>query len=194
MTANKPKDIIILNGPPGSGKDAICNYLVDYWPDCKHLEVKKRLFELVLSISGMEPGEWWALYDNRITKEKPHPKLANLSPRQFMIHVSESVMKPLFGKDYFGRYAAEQVAKHHHGMVVFSDGGFPEEVQLLSAAGSVHLVHIYREGYSFEGDSRNYLDPNLPYLSTFLRVDQKEGDIDYAIGCINDHLDEWWQK
>lgn len=181
------KDIIILNGPPGCGKDAICQYLEDYWIDCKHLEVKKRLFELVLSISGMEPGKWWDLYQNRVTKGQPHPELANLSPRQFMIHVSENVMKPLFGSDYFGRYAAKQVRESSRDLLVFSDGGFPDEVRLLSAVGSVHLVHVYREGYSFEGDSRSYLDPNLPYLSTFLRVDQKEGDIDYAIGCINDH-------
>lgn len=194
MTQNKPKDIIILNGPPGSGKDAICKYLEDYWPDCKQLEVKARLFELVLAISGMPEDQWWALYNCRQTKEVPHRDLAGLSPRQFMIHVSENIMKPLYGKDYFGKYAARQVAKSDRNLLVFSDGGFPEEVQLLAAVGNVHLVHLFREGCSFAGDSRNYLDADAPYLSTFLSVHQIEGNIDYAVGLINDHLDEWWAK
>lgn len=194
MTANKPKDIIILNGPPGSGKDTICEYLEDYWIDVKKLEVKARLFELVLAISGMPEDQWWELYNCRQTKEVPHKDLAGLSPRQFMIHVSENVMKPLYGSDYFGRYAARQVVKSSYSTLVFSDGGFPEEVQLLSEVGNVHLIHLFRDGCSFEGDSRNYLDANAPYLSTFLSVNQKEDDVDYAIGLINDHLDEWWSK
>ena len=193
MTANKQKDIIILNGPPGSGKDALCKVICEH-TRTKHLEVKARLFDLALSISGLTAPVWWGLYNDREKKERPTPLLGGLSPRGFMIYISEQVMKPLFGADYFGRYAAAQAESCPSDVIIFTDGGFREEVKLLAEVGNVHLVHLYREGYTFDGDSRSYLSPDEPFLSTYLRIDQVEGDLNYAAQALVSHMMEWWSK
>lgn len=190
------KDIIILNGPPGSGKDAISRRMVEILGDktAVHMEVKARLFELALSISGMDEATWWSLYNNRVLKETPDIRLANKSPRQFMIHVSEKIIKPLYGTYYFGCYAAQRVRKAEQSIVVFSDGGFKDEVIALSQVGNIHLVHLHRAGCSFSGDSRNYIDPNLGCLSSVLAVEQIEGNINAAVAEIYDHILDWRLK
>lgn len=190
------KDIIILNGPPGSGKDAICNrlHLLLGTNKIRHLEVKHRLFELCLAISGLDENTWWSLYNDRALKETPNSWLAGKTPRQFMIHVSENVMKPLYGDNYFGKYAAQQASEAEQPLLVFSDGGFPTEVEALSSVGYIHLVHLYRAGCSFAGDSRSYIDPNLKCLSTFLEVHQVEGRLGLAVSTIFNHILDWRSK
>ena len=81
----------------------------------------------------------------------------DVSPRNAMIHMSENVLKPLFGKDVFGIMAAKSLEE---GVNVFSDGGFAEEVQcILDEVGERNflLVHVTRDGCSFAGDSRDYV-------------------------------------
>lgn len=187
------KDIIILNGPPGCGKDAIAKRLVELMPTFAHHEVKHRLVELAVCMSGLTYDGWQYL-QQREFKEKPTPVLGGLSPRGFLIHISENVMKPLYGNRYFGDAAAARVAASSAKTIVFSDGGFAEEVAALSQVGYVHLIHIHREGYTFSGDSRSYLDANAPYLSTYLKVEQTEGELDDAVHDIALHMIEWCSK
>jgi hypothetical protein len=44
---------------------------------------------------------------------------------------------------------------------VFSDGGFPEEIQAVIDATyethEVHVIHLYRHDCTFKGDSRRYV-------------------------------------
>lgn len=154
------KKVIILNGAPGSGKDEGAKHLVSMLKGegvlSRHCEFKERLFDITRVVYGITIPEWERLY-TRENKEKPNGRLQGLSPRQALIHISEDIMKPSFGKDYFGKAAAEDLTE---GVNVFSDGGFIEEVRpIISKVGvkNVLIIRIHRTGHTFQGDSRKYL-------------------------------------
>lgn len=153
------KKVVILNGPALSGKDVaakeMCSLFCGEGIPSYHKQFKDRLIDITCAIYGISGCEWDNLY-TREGKEKPYSKLGGLTPRQALIHVSEDIIKPNFGPDFFGRAAAQSLQE---GLNIFSDGGFIEEVRpLISVAGvsNILIIRIFRDGYSFEGDSRNY--------------------------------------
>ena len=86
--------------------------------------------------------------------------------RQFYIHVSENVMKPLFGIDIFGRLAVEYIKNTTQKITTISDSGFPDEAMPVVehfGLDNVFLIRIHRNGCDFQGDSRSYID--LPIKS-----------------------------
>lgn len=153
------KKVVILNGPALSGKDVgakeMCAVLGGDKYLCYHKQFKDRLIDITCAIYGISGCEWHNLYI-RERKEKPYYKLEGLTPRQALIHVSEDIIKPNFGSDFFGSAAASSLFE---GINIFSDGGFIEEVRpLISVVGvsNILIIRIFRDGYSFEGDSRSY--------------------------------------
>ena len=166
--------IIILNGPPGVGKDTIANAL-DAQHGVMHMRVKDELYrnayELFLKTMmprdirqrGLSPAEFVAACTDRELKEKPMKWLNDLSPREALIFTSEKVFKPVLGNDYYGKAAARRadvvLNNNAPGVknIVFSDGGFREEVDAIASCHDVLLVRLHREGFTFEGDSRSYL-------------------------------------
>ena len=161
---------VILNGPPGSGKDAIANQIrvsgCSSFIRTHHAEIKEELFKQALAISGISRKEWFDRYDDRELKEKPWKRLGMLSQREFMIKLSENFTKPIFGKEFYGMLAADShLSKIRMGdLVIFSDGGFQEELEAMAkVVGSeqIFVVRLHREGCSFDKDSRDYLEwPN----------------------------------
>lgn len=155
------RDIIILNGPPGVGKDTLAAYLTGHRYAAVKASFKQPMFDIAFSMLGVyRYDEFIDLYNDREQKEKPQAILQGKSPRQFMIWISEEVMKPAFGEQYFGNRMVEQVHEMYRDLaVVISDGGFPEEIKPLVKAGhEVHICRLHREGFTFDGDSRNYID------------------------------------
>lgn len=161
--------VIILNGPPGSGKDVIAKYMSESngGIDVFHREVKKTLFKQALAISGINEEDWFLRYEDRELKNKPWDKLGGLSQRQFLIKISEEWVKPVFGKDFYGEVAGKLAKDYvnHKCTVVFSDGGFQEEfdtIKKIVGEENILLVRLYRGECTFEGDSRSYLsNPNF---------------------------------
>ena len=152
--------VVILNGPPNCGKDTLADAM---WHDYTGAQVERRamkdgLIDLTADLLLVD-REWFRVVcADRDWKEEPMDRLGGRSPRQALIYVSEEVVKPAFGSDYFGRYAANNLEQG--ALNIFSDGGFVEEViPLLNAVGldNVLLVQLFRNGCSFEGDSRSYL-------------------------------------
>lgn len=87
--------------------------------------------------------------------------LGYYSSREALIHVSEDVMKPKFGQDYYGRKFLEKVENSSERYVFTSDGGFVDEaIPLLDNGYNVYIVHLERIGATFEGDSRTLLTEN----------------------------------
>lgn len=157
--------VIILNGPPGSGKDALSRMIMPQL-GVKQLEFKRPLQEMVRKVIGMPKKDFYKLYEDRDWKELK--QFNGSSCRDLLIWMSEEVIKPKFGKDYFGRYAATSISST--GNYIFSDGGFKDEIGIIKdhceAIGQkMVLIHLYRDGTSFSGDSRDYVEdfPEITY-------------------------------
>lgn len=151
--------IIILNAPPGAGKDTIGSLVKDESPvPLRLLSFKQPMFEIALAMLG--PGkyrEFLTAYNDREQKEKPHDFLNGMSCRQFMIWISEEVIKPRFGNGYFGKRFAEE-AERSDIPVICTDGGFHDEViELIRGGHEVKVCRLHREGFTFQGDSRDYI-------------------------------------
>ncbi|AGZ17750.1 hypothetical protein RJ80_gp23 [Vibrio phage phi-A318] len=156
------RKVVILNAPPFCGKDTIANLLKE--KGFAVTEFKFTMFNIAIAMSGMSKESFMREYNDREQKEKPQEHLGGLSYREFMIHISEDIMKPLFGEDVFGKRAAEACTlAHDSGFdVVFSDGGFIDEVKALNDAGlNVTVIRLHRDGYTYGNDSRRYLYPDF---------------------------------
>lgn len=153
--------VIFFNGPPYSGKDTAADY------------VKRKLGPGVCqSLSFATPPkrtmqEMFAIPDSDFKymmthKEEPFQKhIHGMTPRECLIWISEEVMKPKFGERVFGEIAAMRLRGYAAKIVVVSDSGFASEVGPVSefvGAKNCIGVHLYREGRSFQGDSRGYVD------------------------------------
>lgn len=146
------KRLIILNGPPDTGKDTAADYLVEKHGYAK-LEMKGAFLEF-----NREPKE------NLRIKE-----FGNRTWREFLIWISEEVCKPIFGDDVFALAAVKAVRDSGADFVVFSDGGFQIELDTLHKhLGDLVLVHVCRPERSFTEakDSRRYLAP--PFQNEFV--------------------------
>jgi hypothetical protein len=149
--------IILFNGPPGAGKDISADYFKRY--GFKHLSFKYQLFKE--TIKYFDVNEEWFMngYNNRSEKEIPSTLLGHMSRREAMIYVSEEVIKPKKGLDYFGNLVADEIDLEKD--YVISDGGFVHELlPVVQKVGTENflLVQLTREGHDFSADSRRYFD------------------------------------
>src|SRR5690606_22164932 len=122
--------IIIFNSPPNAGKDEAVRYLVREY-GVFPFSFKNRLKQITLQIYGIDEAVWDSWY-TREGKEIPRPELDGKSCREAFIHVSEVIIKPNFGKDYFGRVEARRIHSIAQGkgmVAACSDGGFNEEIE-----------------------------------------------------------------
>lgn len=159
--------VIIMNGPPGSGKDFIADRLVSEAGAVK-FEFKEHLRQLVKLIYQLDDETHDRLYQ-RENKELPQACLGVLSIRQAYIHVSEDVIKPKFGADYFGRIAASKLADA--ALYVSPDGGFgPEVLCVADKCDRVDVIHLHADGLDYSRDSRRYVHVDHPKVTTH-RVD-----------------------
>lgn len=164
--------IILFNGPPSSGKDVASLYLFKKY-NVLHCSFKRKLIHLTQILLDITPTEWHYWYQD---KEKPREELNDLSCRQALIKVSEEMVKPVMGKDFWGRSEANWLKRnlHRDQIAVFSDAGFDEEVvPIVKAFGekNVHIIKIIREGCSYENDSRKYLSENLLPTENYYTVE-----------------------
>lgn len=183
--------VVILNGPPGCGKDVTASYLADYHKYA-HREFKRKLIEVTCCLFSLTVDHFMSLYTREL-KEQPSPKLNGMSPRESLIFVSEVVIKPNFGKMYFGEAANKELV---FGAVnVFSDGGFFEEAELISKARgreNLLILRLHREGCDFSKDSRRYLtDEECSVLaSRYVDVYNDSSELDF-FKKIQSEIQKW---
>ena len=85
--------------------------------------------------------------------------LGYYSSRQALIHISEDIVKPQKGKDYYGKKLVEKIENSSERFYFVSDGGFLDEATMVADKGyNVYIVHLERSGATFEGDSRKLLN------------------------------------
>lgn len=196
--------IIILNGPAGVGKDTIGNALAaDY--NCIPTSFKRPMFEIAASILGARDfSKFITAYDDRDQKEQPQSFLGGKTCREFMIWISETVVKPLFGKQQFGKLMSEHIRLCDEGFqFVCTDGGFPDEViRLVEVGHDVTLVRLFMDGKTFAGDSRDYIRVKESHFPDYKKYNEHDvhlvnGDIEGGVmavvrACgIRPAIDEW---
>lgn len=183
--------IIILNGPASVGKDTISNELEEYY-NCIPTSFKRPMFYIAAAILDSSAfNKFVTAYNDRDQKEIPQSFLGGKTCREFMIWISETVVKPMFGKRHFGKLMSEHIKTHYEGSTfVCTDGGFPEEViQLVEDGHDVTVVRLFMEGRTFAGDSRDYIrieESQFRYCSWYQECDVHliNGDIDGGVQAV----------
>lgn len=124
-----------------------------------------------------------------LLKSKYLMSLGYYSSRQALIHVSENIVKPQKGKDYYGKKLAEKIENSSERFYFVSDSGFPNEATMVADKGyNVYIVHLERSGATFEGDSRKLLnkDDFKEYSNIKFTTIDNNGSLDDLYNAIVD--------
>ena len=157
------KKIVLLNGPPRSGKDTVSNLLFEYFKkesvkveQCKFAQPIKDFVRQFYFRGDQYLFDW---YDN-IEKDTAFPVLYGKTCREIQIAFAETFLKQLHGQEIFGHLAIKRLSMSDNDIFIFSDCGFIEEcIPLLDSfkKENIYLIKLYRENCSFSNDSRNYI-------------------------------------
>jgi hypothetical protein len=188
--------MILFNSPKNVGKSKAIEYLNSKGLSLISAECKEALHNLTMTLFGVSPERYWEIYYARELKEVPLPefsmtlphnevcklseivgrwvakaefgsyKYSELTIREAMIYVSEVIIKPRWGQDWFGQERIRSMKLKQFyvpaGEVLFTDDScaFVEELEpLIEYLGqeNILLLRIHRDGFTFDGDSRNYI-------------------------------------
>lgn len=160
------KPIILLNAPARSGKDTLANEFLANDPETRLFSFKFPLFKLFCDTVNISYEDFISLYETEGWKDTPNDKYCNgKTPRSLLIHISENYIKPFFGKEYFGKELADSIEstellKDTEFTWIIPDSGFIEETYELvdKFEDRVICVQFTRDGLTFEGDSRNWVE------------------------------------
>lgn len=150
--------IIFINGPPGSGKTTAASFLSTRLINCAEFESSMCLRSALRWLLAI-PFESDPFSPQN--KDQPMQELNGISPRTAMIALAEDYMKPVFGKAIFGEVMARQMSKAIWSHAIVSGIGFDIEAYTIIQAfkgRQLECLSLFRDGCTFKGDSRNYLD------------------------------------
>lgn len=156
------KKVVIFNAPIKSGKDEVVDWLITQLPNARKMEFKTELIRWTCTIYGVT-SEWWESNYTRDGKDLPRVELNGLSMRQALIHVSETVIKPNLGRDFFGLASNDDIAEDDESeYFLYSDGGFIEELSAIMCHRPL-LIRIHRKGCEYDEnvDSRGYVTDDI---------------------------------
>lgn len=151
--------VVVTNAPPETGKDFAVDAMCFKETRWEKREFKTPIYEIAAAIYGVSYRFMRELATDRSTKEYPQEELQGKTPREVLIEVSEKVIKPFYGKDYFGKRVVKEMYNPDN-VYLLSDGGFPEELHgIMEKIGPENLlvIRIMSEGKNFDNDSRRYL-------------------------------------
>jgi hypothetical protein len=167
--------IILLNGPPSSGKDTAAKHIRDWYHGQRDMSDQeqwnnrcaldrmsmpiKRAFAGTMSLPIDADGNCQP-WESK--KEEVIPEFG-ISYRQWQIDFSESFLKK-YDEAIFGTLLSTRIerrfAKGIANLVVIPDCGFKIEIETLYAnfdPKDILLVRCHRNGFNFVGDSRSYV-------------------------------------
>lgn len=191
---------LILNGPPGCGKDTIAAKFVETLRFRK-LQFKDFLYAETARHFEVDLDKFIHFASDRSLKDsKSLAGLGGRTPREALIHISEDILKPRFGSDFIGKCEVARLESMPWDSnlplyVVYPDGGFADEVNAVDSFYDVVIVcRLHRSGYDFSGDSRSYL--YLPDTQKRLSFDVslKEGEVQQAVSEISSIIEEAEQR
>ena len=149
------KKIIVINGPPRSGKDTICQHLLEKTECSEEIKFTKPVKEITHANAGL-----CVLHDYFETvKDTPNEIFSGKTPREAYIETSEN-LREKHGQTHIAELFAEEIRKSNAEIILNSDIGFDFELNLLIEEfgnDSILLIKLERDGKSFQNDCRNYL-------------------------------------
>lgn len=156
---------VLLNGPPGCGKDTAASRLVPYI-DFKHLKFAAPIKRMVAGLLDCSLSRLEEIKDtpNRMLRYEQYLTTRDDTPRRLLIELSEALLKPRYGRSYFGNVLWGEACTSHSKLFIVSDCGFESEVaRLVGNAGKSNclLIRLHREGCDFSNDSRSYMPDGL---------------------------------
>lgn len=156
--------VLLVNGPPRSGKDTIATLLKNSNPSFVHLEKFARPMKQIIPIMYSIPLKIWQEHlDTPENKDIPCSELMGKTPRQVQIHLSEAYFKGLHNTSVFGELLIKRLLMLHMSFLecaVVSDCGFKAEALRIVeqfGADNVQLWRVIRDGCTFKTDSRSYI-------------------------------------
>lgn len=197
-------DVLLLNGPPRSGKDSIANLLEDMY-EIPHYKFANELKHAVHRSYGLFtiPADY---FEER--KDQPCEELYGITPRQAYIQYSEHYAKPLHGDAIWGTILSQTISKeikesntkssNDNQLIVISDSGFLTE--MISLIRNVNIrsiihVHLFKEDCSFINDSRSYVEIPSKYLTgidyTMCSITNKHGSLHTAFNSVLSHIKQY---
>ena len=158
--------VVFCNGPPHAGKDEVGKIINRRFKEAYILKFASAL-KLATHALYSVPVNRLSRDSYEHCKDDPHEDFFGLTPRQAYIEVSERMVKPLHGADFFGRVLARHVRhlKPVAEIVIITDSGFVEEARPVIAevgAANCLLLRLHRPECDFKGDSRGYIDLEPP--------------------------------
>jgi len=163
---NRPA-LYLFNGAPRSGKDTVCEHFTKmFCEDLELAELVKFAAPIKRAASAIYCGNnrnQFDKYDTALLKDTVQDIFMGKTCREVQIAISENFLKPYHSKRIFGELAANYIDDaYRDGIrhIFVSDSGFREEAEVMVeryGVGNVFLFRIHREGFTFAGDSRNYI-------------------------------------
>lgn len=154
------KDVILLNAPPRAGKDTAAEWFENNSNGLgvvEHMKFSKLLKERTHAMYGNAELP----YDHfESSKDTPQDFFLGISPRQAYINFSELYMKPVHGQSVWVDLLSTEINNSLANTIVISDLGFQVEFDRLRELNTdirFFLLKIYRKGYDFSNDSRDYV-------------------------------------
>lgn len=162
--------IILLNGPPGCGKDEAAKCIERYIAENskmqpQHIKFASPLKNAIHALYALDVKE--DHFEN--CKEKPREEFFGRTPRELYIAISEQFTKPILQNDLFAKLflrKCEEVKSRNlkelqkDTVIICSDMGFEIELKrVMDFYGNDHclFIQIYRPEHDFKNDSRSYI-------------------------------------
>lgn len=190
--------LLLLNGPPGSGKDTVANAIKNYGQmsglNVSNVVVKK----LASPIKSAYPALLGLTNSAELEPLKDEVYLGvPRGIRKLQIALSEDVMKPIFGQDIFVQVLTKSVrCLRKEVLCIISDAGFTNEFKYLfyrTPRINFLTLRLSRGITSFDGDSREYIkSANDDEAKRIIDVDNNEdikNSLDGYIDLIARNLD-----
>jgi len=159
------RKILILNGPPKSGKDFAAELMVRVLSEdtVLHFKLASPLKTMAEIIAGIPSSELERIKDTILPP-------FGISYRDIQINIFYGLAKH-FGDDWLGKVLVNRINETDSDTIIISDGGRTIEVNpLIKAFGAknISILQVFRDRCTFDYDIREYInDPRLKRYMLF---------------------------